>query len=342
MGVYLTGLGTVTAVNTVTVRSRVDGQLVDVAFREGQEVRKGDLLARIDPRPFEVQLLSAQGQLAKDQATLENARRDLERFRLLLRDQIVPQQQFDAQLAAVRQAEGALKSDEALIASARLNLSYTRITAPESGTVGLRLVDPGNMVHANDQNGIVVLAQQRPIVVVLTLPADQVPPVRAQTARKKTLPMEAWDREMKTKLATGELVAVDNQIDPATGTVKLKGVFPNDDLALFPNQFVNARLLVNVLSGAVLVPTAAIQRSPQGAFVWVVLPDSSVDMRTVEVALTEGDTTALKKGVNAGESLVVDGADRLQPKMKVAASQPGAKGGAQGEKGHTGQRPKKG
>jgi multidrug efflux system membrane fusion protein len=328
LGVYVVGLGTVTALNTVTIHSRVDGQLIDVAYREGQIVNKGDVIAQIDPRPFEVQLTQAEGQRGKDEAALQNARLDLERYKVLAAQDAVPRQQLDTQEAAVRQGEAAVKGDQGQVDAAKLNITYSRITAPITGRVGLRLVDPGNIVHASDSGGLVVLTQLQPIAVVFTIPADQLPPVLAQMRGGRKLSVEAEDRDRKVKLATGTLVAVDNQIDTTTGTVRLKAQFDNQDGALFANQFVNARLLVRTLNRAVLVPAAAIQRSPQSTFVWVVRPDTSVEMRNVAVQLTEGDRTAITGPVNAGELLVIDGVDKLQPGSKVTVSAPGAPGNA--------------
>jgi len=323
LGVYLNGLGTVTAINTVTVRSRVDGQLVSVAFQEGELVHAGDLLAQIDPRPFQVQLQQAEAQMSKDQATLQNANADLRRYQALVQQDAVPRQQLDTQAATVAGAEAAIQNDQAQIASARLNLAYSRITAPITGRVGLRLVDAGNMVHAADPNGLVVIAQQQPIAVVFTIPADRMPQVQAQTRLARALTVDAWDRDLKNKLATGSLLAFDNQVDASTGTVRFKAVFPNESGELFPNQFVNARLLVDTLRGAVIVPAAALQRSPQSTFVYVVKGDGTVEARNVSVLLTEGEQVAIgggqggDGGVAAGDMVVTDGLDKLQPGAKV-------------------------
>jgi multidrug efflux system membrane fusion protein len=323
LAVYITGLGTVTPIATVTLRSRVDGQIVHVAFREGQLVREGELLVEIDPRPFQVQLMQAEGQLAKDQAALANAKIDLERYKVLMEQDAIPRQQLDTQFATVNQDEAALKSDQAQVESAKLNLTYSRITAPVSGRVGLRLVDIGNMVHATDPNGLVVITQLQPITVLFTIPADRLPAVEQQRASGRRLATDAYDRDLKNKLATGWLLAVDNQVDQTTGTVRLKASFPNEKNELFPSQFVNARLQVDTLKGTVLVPTAAIQRSPQATFVYVVKPDSTVDIHNVEVQLTEGDDTAVKNGVSPGDVVVTDGVDKLQPGSKVAATPTG-------------------
>ncbi len=317
--VYLTGLGTVTAFNTVTIKSRVDGQLINVAFREGQFVNAGDLLVEIDPRPFQVQLTQAQGQLARDKALLKDARINLERYQDLLKRDLISQQQVGDQAAQVGQYEGAITVDQAAIDNAKLQLIYCRITAPISGRIGLRLVDIGNIVHANDQNGLLLITQIQPITVVFTLPEDNLPPILKKLAAGERLPVEAFDRAGQTRLATGQLLTVDNQIDQSTGTTRLKALFENHDNTLFPNQFVNARLLIDVKKGAVIAPAPAIQRGPQGTFVYVVKDDQTVDVRPVAVGPTAAGIVAVESGLSPGEVVVVDGVEKLRAGSTVQA-----------------------
>jgi len=314
--VYLSGLGSVDAFNTVAVKSRIDGQLVDIRFREGQEVNKGDLLAVIDPRPYEVALSQAEATLYKDQSALKDAKLNLQRFQDLYKAGVISQQQYDTQTSTVGQLEGAVRADQAQVDNVKLNLVYTHITAPVSGRVGLRQVDVGNMVHGADPNGLVVITQLQPIAVIFSLPEDNLPTVSKQM-KKGQLQVLAYSRDDQTQLAAGKLLTIDNQIDPQTGTGKLKAIFDNRERALWPNQFVNARLLLEVRKNNTVVPAAAIQRGPQGTYVYTVKADGKAEMRPVTVAFSEGNFTAIAQGVAPGDAVVIDGQDKLQPGTPV-------------------------
>lgn len=313
---YLTGLGTVTAFNTVTVHTRVDGQIMQVHFREGQFVHKGDVLIEIDPRPYQVALEQAEGQLAKDVASQNDAKVDLGRYQQLWQEGVIARQQLDTQQATVGQYDGAIKSDQAAIDNQKLQLTYCRITSPIDGRVGLRLVDPGNIVHATDANGMIVITQVQPIAVIFTLPEDVLPQVVAQM-KGRQLTVEAYSRDNDAKIAQGALLTIDNQIDPTTGTIKLKAQFDNRDLSLWPNQFVNARLLLSVRQNATVIPTAAIQSGAQGPFVYVVGSAKKAEVRPIQVDFAEGNISVIRQGLKPGEQIVVDGADKLQADAAV-------------------------
>jgi len=315
--VYLSGLGSIAAYYTVSLKSRVDGQLIDVKFKEGESVKQGALLAVIDPRPYQVQLEQAQSQLFKDQASLRDGQLNYQRYKGLLQNSgAMSQQQVDTQQATVDQLEGAVRNDQATVDNAKLNLTYCHITAPVSGRIGLRLVDPGNMVHASDTNPLLVITQLQPITALFTLPEDQLPEV-AQRLRKSPLEVDAYSRDDQTKLATGRLLTIDNQIDQTTGTGKLKAVFSNEDNVLWPNQFVNVHLLLETRKNATVIPSAAVQQGPQGSYVYVMKQDNTVEARNISSALTEGNLTQIATGLSPNEVVVTDGQDKLQAGSKV-------------------------
>jgi membrane fusion protein, multidrug efflux system len=318
IGVFYTGLGVVTPLATVTVRSRVDGQLMSVRYREGDTVHKGDLLVEIDDGPYQAALTQAEGQLIRDQATLENARIDLARYQQLVPLKAIPEQQLATQQATVHQNEGVVKVDEGQIESARVNLAYCKITAPVSGRVGLRLVDPGNIVHAADTNALAVITQMNPISVIFTISEDQLQVVFGKVTAGQKLEVDAYDRAAKTKLAQGSLSTLDNEVDPTTGTLKLRATFENAKDTLFPNQFVNARLLVQEKHGVTLLPSAAVQRNAQATYVYVVKADSTVTVRPITVGTTEGDDSEIVSGLSPGDVVVTTGVDKLQEGSRVS------------------------
>ncbi len=315
--VYFNGLGTVTAFNTVTVRSRVDGQITKINFQEGQFVRQGEDLIDIDSRPFQVQLEQAEGQLAKDQAQLRDVQVNYERFQLLYKEGVIPKQQLDTQGSQVGMFEGSIKGDQGAIDNAKLQIVYSHVTAPISGRIGLRLVDIGNIIHATDSNGLLVITQLQPIAVIFSLPQDQLPQVASKLHNPDQLLVEAYDRDDTSKIESGKLLTIDNQIDTTTGTYKLKAVFNNDRNLLFPNQFVNVHLLADVKKNLVIVPSSAIQRGPQGTYVYLVQSGNTAKIQPVTIAQTTANSVGLSAGLNAGDVVVVDGQDKLQDGSKV-------------------------
>jgi multidrug efflux system membrane fusion protein len=324
--ITLGALGTVTARSTVTLHVRVDGELVKVAFRDGQMVRAGDLVAQIDPRPFQVVLDNAQATLERDKAQLANALIDLERYRGLIADDSIPKQTFDSQVALVQQDKALALADQAQVDSAKLQLSFTQVTAPVSGRTGLRQVDPGNMVHATDANGIVVITEVQPIYVLFPIPQDRLPLVRQRLGGGARMPVDAYDSDGHTSLGSGTLLTIDNQIDPTTGTVKLKAEFPNRDAVLFPNQFINVRLHLDQIDHALTIPSAAVQRGAPGLYVYVVKADNTVQIRPLKLGPTEGDRVQVLDGLAANERVVVDGVDKLRDGAAVDVIEPAARG----------------
>ena len=319
--IVLDAIGTVTPLATVTVRTQIAGELQEVGFKEGQIVHKGDFLAQIDPRPYQALLEQYQGQLARDEALLKQAQIDLKRYQTLLRQDSIARQQAEDQVYLVKQYEGAIRSDQAQIDAQKVNLIYCHITSPVDGRVGLRLVDPGNFVQPSDANGLVVVTQLQPMSVIFPLPEDNLPEVLRRYHAGAVLPVIAYDRSNTTELATGKVGTIDNQVDTTTGTWKLRAIFPNKDEMLFPNQFVNARLLVNTLHGVVTVPTAAVQRGAPGAYVWLVKPDDTVTVRTVKTGTVDGDHEQIVAGLAPGDRVVIDGTDRLREGTRVSVQE---------------------
>lgn len=335
IGVYVNGLGNVTPLSTVAVKSRVDGQLMDVHYKEGDLVQQGQPLLEIDPRPFEVQLEQAEGQLARDQALLANAKVDQARYETLMQQNAIPEQQLATQKALVDQYVGIVKTDQGMIDNAKLNIVYCHIASPITGRIGLRLVDPGNIVHAADPNGLLVITQLQPISVIFPISEKDLTAVRTRFHGGQSLTVEAWDPDGKTRIATGTLSTIDNQIDQTTGTVKLRATFDNKDNALFPNQFINARLLVQQKRGAILLASAAIQRTTSTTYVWMLQQDNTVTVRNITEGVAEGDTSEITSGLEPGDAVVMTGVDKLNEGGRVNptfdAGGRGGRGGAADE-----------
>jgi multidrug efflux system membrane fusion protein len=326
IGVYYTGLGAVTPLATVTVKTVVNGQLMSVNFKEGDLVQKGDPLIQIDPRPYAAVVVQIEGQLIRDQALLENAHVDLARYTSLLATNAIPEQQVTTQRTLVTQDEGIVKNDQGLLDAAKLNVTYSRIASPVTGVVGLRLVDPGNIVQSGDANGMVIITQLQPISVIFSVGEDQLPPILQKIRAGQTLTVDAWDRELTKKIASGTLSTLDNEIDQTTGTLKLRASFDNANRALFPNQFVNARLLEQQKTGVTLLQSAAIQRNTNDTYVYLIKPDSTVTVRIVKTGTTEGDQAEITSGLAPGDEVVMTGVDKLQEGSKVTVNTGGASG----------------
>jgi multidrug efflux system membrane fusion protein len=320
IGVYVAGLGAITPIYTVTVKSRVDGQLMQVRFKEGDLVQQGAPLIEIDPRPYEAVVIQTTGQLTRDQALLANARTDLTRYTTLVAQDAVPEQMLATQKALVTQDEGTVTNDQGLLDAAKLNVTYCHIASPITGLVGLRLVDPGNIVHAADSNGMLVITQIQPISVIFPIGEDQLPPILQKMRSGAKLTVDAWDRGNTKKIATGTLETLDNQIDQTTGTLKLRAIFPNDKRELFPNQFVNARLLQQEKTGVTLLQSAAIQRNTNNTYVYLIKPDNTVTVRNVTLGTTDADQTEITSGLMPGDKVVMTGVDKLQEGSKVIAT----------------------
>jgi multidrug efflux system membrane fusion protein len=332
--VYLDGLGTVSAFYTVLVRSRVDGQLMTVPVNEGDLVQKDQVIAQIDERPYKVMLDQAEGAMARDEALLANAKVDLDRYQTLLKQDAIPSQQLDTQAALVRQYEGNIKTDQANIENAKLQLTYSKITAPISGRIGLRLVDPGNIVHATDTTGLLLITQLQPIAALFTIPEDSLPQVLRKLRAGASLPVDAYNRDKTEKLDTGSLATIDNTIDPTTGTSKLKAIFKNTNNALFPNQFVNIRLLVDTQVNQVIIPENGVIQGADSQFVYIVGDDAKVKVQPVKVGVIEGNDAQILSGVSNGDTVVVDGAEKLQAGSRVRIRElGGAAKGAPGKRG---------